>query len=101
MSATNDVVHVIAHLTARAESATEVRVLLLQLLEATRREEGCMQYDLLVDEFNPAAFTFVERWTDADALEDHFRTAHFLSAGKQLGSLLAEPPRIIRMKQVA
>jgi len=101
MARKTDVVHVVAHLIARAESAQEVRALLLHLLDATRREPGCLQYDLLVEETNPAAFTFVEQWTNVAALEAHFKAPHFLTAAEQLGGLLAEPVKIIRLKQVA
>ena len=42
-------VHVIAHIPARAETAETVRATLLGLLGPTRREDGCLRYDLMLN----------------------------------------------------
>jgi quinol monooxygenase YgiN len=44
---------------------------LASLLEPTRSEVGCIIYELMQNEADPADFTFYEEWTDAAALFVH------------------------------
>jgi len=52
---------------------------LTKLLEATRKEEGCIQYDLHVLQNSQQEFMFYEVWTGLDALEKHRNTQHILN----------------------
>ncbi|WP_422376120.1 putative quinol monooxygenase [Roseibium sp.] len=45
-------------------------------IEATRREDGCLSYDLHQSVSDPNTLVFVERWQDRQALEAHFATPH-------------------------
>lgn len=93
-------VHVVARLTARPETVTDVQNLLLRLLEPTRQEPGCLRYELLHNAADPTDFTFVEEWADETALEAHFTTPHLQAAFVQVPPLLAMPPDIRRYTQM-
>jgi quinol monooxygenase YgiN len=45
-------------------------------ITATRKEKGCLGYELLQDAENPRQFAFHERWKSVEALQEHFKTAH-------------------------
>lgn len=47
-----------------------------EVAEATRAEQGCIQYSYAQDIADPALFHVVERWTDRAALAEHFKSAH-------------------------
>ena len=68
-------VTVIAEMTAHEGKEKELKRHLLVLVEHTRREEGCVQYDLHVAE-DPRRFLFVENWTTAEALDRHANSEH-------------------------
>ena len=51
---------VVARIKARAETVSEVRELLSSLVEPTRKEFGCVTYELLQNTEDPTDFTFVE-----------------------------------------
>jgi quinol monooxygenase YgiN len=73
---------------------------LLRLIEPTRREEGCLQYDLHVAMDNPGRFVFYENWTSRAALDKHLGSKHlqaFLTASKDL----REEPRIGTFHRIA
>ena len=89
-------VHVVARLVARPDTVAELRVLLLSLIEPTRREAGCLRYSLLQNTADPTDFTFVEEWVDQAALEAHFTTPHLQAALAQAPELLAASPDIRR-----
>ena len=87
---------VIARARAKAEHITQVREILSALVEPTRRESGCLSYELLQNNADPTDFVFVERWANATAEQAHFVTPHLLSALQRLEGLLASEPQICR-----
>jgi len=55
---------------------TEVRPHLWALVDATRRLDGCIAYDVAEDLFDPGLIRFSELWPDHDTLERHLRAPH-------------------------
>jgi quinol monooxygenase YgiN len=46
------------------------------VIAATRKEEGCLFYDLHQSVTDPQRLVFIEGWTSRDALAAHFKTPH-------------------------
>src|SRR5690242_9317520 len=46
------------------------------VIQATRAEEGCLEYGCYEDTQQPGRYVFVERWQDQPALDRHLRTPH-------------------------
>ncbi|WP_295458204.1 putative quinol monooxygenase [uncultured Thiodictyon sp.] len=82
-------VHIVARFVARPECVGELRTLLLGLLAPTRREAGCLRYELLTNTADPTDFTFVEEWADDAAIDAHLETAHLKGTVVQSQPLLA------------
>ncbi|CAI8877708.1 MULTISPECIES: putative quinol monooxygenase [Pseudomonas] len=68
--------NVIATLIAKPGQQATLEPLLRDLLEPTRLEAGCEQYDLHQDLQHPETFYMLERWSDDAALADHDQSAH-------------------------
>ena len=68
--------NVIATLIAKPGQQATLETLLRELLEPTRIEAGCQQYDLHQDLQHPETFYMLERWSDDAALADHDQSAH-------------------------
>ena len=49
----------------------------LAVIEASRKEAGCVAYDLHFSITDPDKMVFVEVWQDRAALDEHFTTSHF------------------------
>jgi quinol monooxygenase YgiN len=79
---------VIARFRAKPGRERELRSLLAELIAPTRKEAGCIRYELLVNEADPAELTFVEEWHDGDALNAHLATAHVQHAVSRCPDLL-------------
>ena len=45
-------------------------------IEATRKEEGCVRYELFVSTEDDVTLQFIEEWTDLDSLRAHMKTPH-------------------------
>lgn len=91
---------VIARATAKPDHVRQVREILSALVEPTRREPGCLSYQLLESEADPTDFVFVEQWASAEAEQAHFMTPHVRSALQRLVGLLACEPQINRYRVV-
>lgn len=81
--------HVVARFVARSDSIDALRTLLLGALEPTRREAGCIRYELLQNASDPTDFTFVEEWADEAALAAHLATPHLAVLLEHAPPLLA------------
>ncbi len=61
----------------KAEFATEVLENLKTLVDETRKEKGCIQYDLIEESDNKGTFLVVETWENQQALDTHNTSKHF------------------------
>ena len=59
------------------------------LVGPTRKEEGCLQYDLHRGADQPGTFLFHEVWASREHHAAHTRTPHFLRWNARKDSLLA------------
>jgi quinol monooxygenase YgiN len=59
------------------------------LIRPTRKEEGCILYDLHRSMDIPGDFLFYEIWASRDAHAEHKRTPHFLRWNARKDTLLA------------
>jgi quinol monooxygenase YgiN len=85
---------VVARIKARSETVSEVRELLSSLVEPTRKESGCITYELLQNTEDPTDFTFVEEWESDAALESHLASDHLKAIGPKLEPVVAHAPDI-------
>jgi quinol monooxygenase YgiN len=59
------------------------------LVGPTRKEEGCLTYDLYRSAEGPSAFLLYEVWASREAHTQHTNTPHFLRWNARKDSLLA------------
>ncbi len=65
-------IHLVAEVKAYPDSKDQVVNLLAGLLEPTRKEEGCCQYELYLDE----KVDVQEIWASQEALDKHLQSPH-------------------------
>jgi len=58
------------------QSPEEVKQALSVLREATIKEPGCIQFDVLQHQTSPEYFTLWEGWLNKEALDAHYLAAH-------------------------
>lgn len=67
---------VVASIKANPDKIDRVRAELLKLIDITRAEAGCINYDLYQDNDNPAHFMFHENWESRDLWQIHMNAPH-------------------------
>ncbi len=78
-----------------------MREVLESYVAPTRLEEGCHRYDLFVDINDPAKFTFIEEWTNAETLFRHSQSAHLAAGKPRLEGKLACETQVLKLTQIA
>lgn len=67
---------IVANIIAKADKAELVKKELEKLIDITRAEEGCLQYDLHQDNENRAHFLFYENWESRELWQAHMNAQH-------------------------
>lgn len=93
-------IHIIARFNARPDTVEALRPLLVGMLEPTRKEAGCLRYELLNDRDASTTFTFVEEWADQAAIDAHMQTPHLKALVENTAPLLASPLEVSFLTRV-
>lgn len=79
---TNQKLTIVARILAKIEKRELVKTELIKLIEITRAEKGCINYDLHQDTENQNLFLFYENWESKELWLIHMQNMH-LSAYMQ------------------
>jgi quinol monooxygenase YgiN len=67
---------IVARILAKEEKRELVKSELLKLIDITRAEKGCINYDLHQDNENPNLFLFFENWENRELWQVHMNNQH-------------------------
>lgn len=87
-------VTVIAQIKAKPGTEAQVRRELVSLVAPSRKDAGCVNYDLHQAKDNPALFMFHENWASEAHLDAHLAKPELQAVLARVGEMAAEPPRV-------
>jgi len=67
---------IVANIKANPDKIELLKAELLKLIDITRAETGCINYDLHQDNANPAHFMFYENWETRELWQTHMANQH-------------------------
>ena len=70
------------------------------LLEPTRQEEGCINYNLHIDANDPGRIMFHENWRSQQDLDAHLQKHYLVRFLGLAEELLAEPAQLSLWKEI-
>jgi quinol monooxygenase YgiN len=88
------IITVVATFQAKPGKEKELREALIGLLAPTRKEAGCVNYDLHAPPEDPAKFLFYENWSGKAALDAHLQTSHVQKLLPRMDELCMAHPEI-------
>ena len=91
---------VIAQFKTKPGKEAQVRQELLSLLAPSRKDTGCLNYDLHQAPDSPALFLFHENWASKAHLDQHLQKPDLQAALARVRQLLAEPPQITLWEKI-
>jgi len=78
-------IYLLATLQIKPGSLPAIRQAVEPCIQATRKEKGCISYELCQSFSDENTLIFVERWSDRAALDAHFKEPHLI-AWREAGS---------------
>lgn len=94
-------VTVVATFQARPGKEAALREALIALLGPTRKEPGCISYDMHTSPEDPAKFLFYETWQSKDDLDAHMRSPHIQKLVPRVEELCVAFPQIMIWEKVS
>ena|ERR1022692_3513494 len=86
---------------ARPGQEAELKEALISLFAPTRKEAGCLNYDLHMSLEDPAKFLFHENWTSKAHLDAHLKNTHIQVLLPRLDELCVGMPEIKIWEKIA
>jgi len=90
---------IFAEIKPKPEHFKDAQQAIIGILQDTRAEKGCVSFDLFSAPEDDTLYLF-EEWADQDALDLHHAQPYTLAVFKAYESWLAQPPRILPMKNI-
>ena len=84
----------IARLKVKADMIAEAKSAALKIVADSRKEAGCLNYDIHQSIEDETLFFWHETWANKAALDEHFATPFFAEFFKTVEEVAAEPPQI-------
>jgi quinol monooxygenase YgiN len=75
---------IVARILVKEDKREFVKNELLKLIDITRAEEGCINYDLHQDNENENLFLFYESWANRDLWQKHMNNTHLVEYMKAI-----------------
>ena len=92
---------VVATFQAKPGKAEELKRALISLVAPTRKEAGCINYDLHQSPDDPGKFLFHENWTSKAALDAHLKMPHIQVLLPRMDELAVGMPDIGIWEKIA
>lgn len=81
---------IVANIHAKPEHRETVQAELEKLIPVTRKEEGCLLYDLHQDNADPTHFMFYETWASRELWQAHMQAPHLEAYMQATDGMVAE-----------
>jgi quinol monooxygenase YgiN len=92
---------VVARIKAKPGMEERVKEELLALVAPTRREPGCINYDLHQALDDSSQFIFYENWRSKDDLDKHLQMSYLQAFLGKVDQILAQPVEITLWEMIS
>ncbi len=75
---------------ARPKHREQVREAMISLLKPTRKEKGCIKYDLHESLDDPNIFLFYEIWANEECLTNHINSNHIKEYREKIACMIED-----------
>jgi quinol monooxygenase YgiN len=96
----NETLTIVARIETNPSAANALEKEMRVLVEDTRKEMGCIQYDLYRSTEQPQVFVFVEAWQSKALWEAHMRGEGIRAFNERIGAGTIAHGKILQLRQV-
>jgi len=97
----NQRITVVASFKAMEGADRKLKELLLTLIEPSRSDEGCIEYELHQAINDRSRFIFYEIWESRELLDKHSAASHVQNARSKAKDLIAEPVEVTLLAKIS
>jgi len=72
-----NILNIVAIFSIKPEFNTEFQAEFKKIVEESRKEQGCVRYDLNQDKKDPYTYVFIEAWQSQQAIDKHNIEPHY------------------------
>ncbi len=87
-------------ITPKQEYYDQAKAALLSIIDQTRNEKGCYQFELTQGESDGSLFLY-EEWANQQALDEHYAQPYIVHVFQKYEQWLSCPVEITRLRKVA
>ena len=91
----------IARLKVKKDAVEAAKTAALAIVESSRAENGCLNYDFHQAIDDETVFVWHETWANTTALDEHFAMPYFAELGEKLKDITDEPLQLTLTKMVS
>jgi quinol monooxygenase YgiN len=88
-------IRIIAKNFIKPSETDKAEPLFRELVAASGKDQGCLEYRLHKDAAEPGLYVFIEEWADKDSHAKHNESEHFKRILPQIGALAAKPAEVL------
>jgi quinol monooxygenase YgiN len=92
MSNNSNEIAIVADLFFKPEMAAQAKQIMAQIVAPSRKDVGCLYYNLFQDNSSANCVTLIESWASKTDWEAHSKTKHITEALAKLEPCFSEPP---------
>ena len=96
----SDNIYTIAELTAQEGKLDELKAILTELANETRKEAGAIEYFFILDQKKENTILSYEKWTNPSDESAHWETPHLTSAIQKMKDVLEGAPVVHKGHQI-
>lgn len=82
------------------ENSDKLLELAKELVEITRKQEGCIKYEMYQDENDPKVLIMIEEWETKEALDNHTSSDYYKRIVSQSSEYINKMPEVHFCKKV-
>jgi quinol monooxygenase YgiN len=97
----NKNLRIIAIAETSADKAEQLKSICQNLIMPTKKEAGCISYELFQDSDNPGKFVFIESWKSQEHLDFHFKTQHLIDGIKAMEKIITKELVVMTLDNLA
>ena len=93
-------IKVVAKHYAQSDKMEKILELNKELVAETRKEEGCITYEVFLNVNDPSVYTMIEEWESRENLDAHMQSEHFKRIIPVVGQYLVKDTEVDIYKKV-
>jgi quinol monooxygenase YgiN len=85
---------IIATFSIKLENLKQFHILIDKLMQASRKEDLCLRYDLYEDTNDKQVLTLIEEWDGEEAIQLHNAMPYYIEIAPKLSELCSKSPEV-------